>query len=323
MFQALIRQASLGIPPGPLAPFRRSVLVQQFLAYLRQVSKNRRVSDQFSRVFASTVSPSISETYTGEVLADMVQMGFLDKKSDVFQPASDGWEFIESSKVYSNIQPTPLEVALVDVDSGKVVATVAAVGSQSGGIRVAGHSYDVLPGGSARKQRVRSGGEHIDSPKYHARWLPYAFDIGASLAGLLGLEAGSLVALRNGDDLVVMTWLGRLLNCVLAQGLRRYGVEVADGPFHLVVKASGEEAVLDLLRQTVQDVTTKNPLASVNLERMVDVGPHFERLSPTLQNKAREDWLDTGFLTEWINGITKLQVVPTDSELGANLLALT
>ena len=322
MFQALIRQASLGIPPGPLAPFRRSVLVQQFLAYLRQVSKNRRVKGQFTKVFSSAVAPAISETCIEEALDDMVRMSFLDKKADVYQPASAGWDFIESSRIYSNIQPTPLEIALVDVDSGKVVATVAAVSGQSGGIRVAGRSYDLLPGGSTTKQRVRSGGDHIDSPKYHARWLPYAFDVGASLAGLLGVEASSLVALRIGDDLLVMTWLGRLLNCVLAQGLRKHGVDVTDGPFHLAVKSNNDEAVLGLLRQTVQEVTTKNTLASVNLERMVDVGPHFERLSPTLQNKAREDWLDVGFLTQWITGIAELRIIPADSELGTNLLTL-
>lgn len=323
MFQALIRQASLGIPHGPLYPFRRSVLVQQFLAYLRQVSRNRRTKDQFSRVFVSTVVPTISESCVEETLADMVQMGFLDKEGEVFQPASSGWEFIQSSKIYSNIQPTPLEVALVDVDSGKVVATVAAVGSQSGGIRVAGRSYDLLPRGSATKQRVRSGGEYVDSPRYHARWLPYAFDIGASLAGLLGLEASSLATLRMGENLVVMTWLGRLLNCVLAQGLRRRGVDVNDGPFYLAVKGSVEETMLDLLRNAIQDVIATNPLATVNLERMVDVGPHFERLSPMLQNRACEDWLDASFLREWINGVTRLRIVPPDSELGSDLLALT
>ena len=53
------------------------------------------------------------------------------------------------------------------------------------------------------------------------------------------------------------------------------------------------------------------------------MGPHFERLSPPLQNKAREDWLDSDFLTEWVNGIAGLRVIPADSELGANLLELT
>lgn len=323
MFQAMIRQASEGMPPGPVSPFRRSVLVQQFLAYLRQVPKNHRIPGQFLNVFATNSMPSISEACIKEVLADMAQMGLLDKRGDIVQPASAGWDFIESSKVYSNIQPTPLEVALLDVDTGKVVATVAGVQSQTGGIRVAGHSYDLVPGGSAMRQRVRGGGEHADSPRYHARSLPYAFDVGASLAGLLGIEPISLAILRIGDDLVAMTWLGRLLNRVLAEGLRRRGISVVDGPFHLAVKGVAEDGFLELLRQTVNGVASNNPLASITPEHMVDLGPHFDQLSPTLQNKAREDWLDVEFLDNWIKDIRGLQLIPTESALGADLLTLT
>jgi len=322
MFQALIRQASRGMPFGPSTPFRCSVLVQQFLAYLRQVSKNRRVKDQFINLFASGFAPAITETCIEEVLADMVQTGLLDKQGEIIQPASAGWDFIESNKVYSNIQPTPLEVDLVDVDSGKVVATVASVSSQSGGIRVAGRSYELLPGGSATKQRVRGGGEHLDCPRYHARWLPYSFDIGASLASLFNIAPDSIVAFRVGDDLVVMTWLGRLLNSVLAHGMRQRGLNVVDGPFHLAMKGSTETNVIEQLGQAVRDVTLTNPLASLAPERMVDVGPHFQRLSPTLQTKAREDWLDKGFLESWMGGIRELRMIPPDSKLGTDLLAL-
>jgi hypothetical protein len=310
------------MPSGPLTPFRRSVLVQQFLAYLRQVPKNRRIKDQFVKLFASGSAPAITETSIEELLTDMVQTGLLDKQGEVIQPASAGRDFIESSKVYSNIQPTPLEVALVDVDSGKVVATVAAVSSQSGGIRVAGRSYDLLPGGSATKQRVRGGGEHLDSPRYHARWLPYSFDIGASLAGLLGIAADSIVAFRVGDELVIMTWLGRLFNSVLAHGMRQRGLNVVDGPFHLTMEGSTEESVLEIIRQAVHDVTVANPLASLAPERMVDVGPHFQQLSPTLQNKSREDWLDRGFLEDWIEGVRRLRMIAPDSVLWTSLLAL-
>lgn len=322
MFQAMIRQAALGMPAGPVSPFRRSVLVQQILAYLRQVPKNHRIADQFFKVLASSDRPAIKEDCIKEVLADMTQMGLLDKSGDIVQPASAGWDFVESSKVYGNIQPTPLEVALLDVDSGKVVATVAGVKSQTGGIRVAGRSYDLVPGGSAMSQRVRGGGEHVASPRYHARSLPYSFDVGASIAGLLGIEPTSLAVLRIGDDLVLMTWLGRLFNRVLAEGLRRRGSEVVDGSFHLAVKGITEDGLLELLRQTVKDVASKNPLAAIMPEKMVDFGPHFEQLSPMLQDKARKDWLDVEFLENWIKGIRELQTVPTDSELAADLLAL-
>ena len=322
MFNALIRQASLGIPPGPVAPFRRSVLIQQILAYLRQVPKHRRITGQFVKVFASTNHPTVSEQTIRQVADDMVQTGFLDRRGDVFQPASAGWDFIESNRVYANMQPNPLEIALVDVDSGTVVATVAAVSSPSGGVRVAGRSYHLVPGGSPLRQRVRSGGSHLDSPRYHARALPYAFDIGASLAGLFRIESNTLVTLRIGDNLVVMTWLGRLLNGVLAEGMRQNGFDVVDGSFHLAVKDCSEEALPDLLRQTVQHVVARNPLPSIRPERMIDIGPHFKHFSPSQQAKACEDWLDKGFLEKWVGDVKEIRTVPVDSDLGADLLAL-
>jgi len=69
-------------------------------------------------------------------------------------------------------------------------------------------------------------------------------------------------------------------------------------------------------------VTLANPLASLAPERMVDVGPHFQQLSPALQNRAREDWLDSGFLENWIEGVQGLRMIAPDSELGTSLMAL-
>ena len=58
IFEALVRQTTLGLPPGPTAPLRRSVLIQQILAYLRQVEKRRRTLEQFVNVFTSPEPPS-------------------------------------------------------------------------------------------------------------------------------------------------------------------------------------------------------------------------------------------------------------------------
>ncbi|MHB1034775.1 MAG: helicase-related protein [Pirellulales bacterium] len=214
MFQAIIRQSALGIAPGPLSPCRRSVLVQQVLAYLRQVPKHRRIVDQFLRVLCSDASPAVSEEVVRGILGDMSRNGYLDERDGIYRPASAGWEFIESNKIYTNIQPTPLEVTLVDADSGQVVATVAGVGGMEG-VRVAGRSYDFLPGGSATEKRVRPGGDHADSPRYHARSLPYASDMGTALAARLGVPSNALAVIRDANTLFVMTWLGRLLNSVL------------------------------------------------------------------------------------------------------------
>lgn len=315
MFDALVKQAALGLPPGPMPPFRRSVLVQQVLAYLKQVPKNRRVLDQFVRTLASSVEPSSGPDFVKQVVSDMVQTGLLDKQGNVFQPASDGWDFIESNRIFTNIQPNPLEIALVDVETGETVASVAGVSGQSGGLRVAGRSYDLLPGGSPMQHRVRAGGKHIDSPRYHARMLPYAFDIGAALASRFGVEIDTLLTVRVGESFVLFTWLGRLLNAILAETLRRRGYKVAEGSFHLTVAADPEVDLIALLRQSVTDALANNPLGDMPTERLTDLGPHQKVLSPAMQRAACKDWLDSQFLTAWVDNIHKVQSVLTDSEL--------
>jgi len=322
MFKALVRQAELGMPPGPIAPFRRSVLFHQVLAYLQQAPSHRRVLEQFVKVLASDNHPVVTDHHIRDVLTDMVQTGFLERQGEVYQPASEGWKFIESNQIYANIQASPLEVALVDVESGKVVAKVAGIRDQTGGIRVAGRSYDLVPGGSPFTQHVRGGGDHVDSPKYFARSLPYAFDIGASLSGFFGIHAKALVALRVGQSIVVLTWLGRLLNAVLAKGFQNHGYSVTDGSFHLTVVLDDEGKFLTLLREVVQDTIDQNFLGELKTERMVDFGPHFRYLSPVHQSKAREDWLDQTFLRNWCDGLSELRMVPEDSEMGADLLEL-
>jgi ATP-dependent helicase Lhr and Lhr-like helicase len=322
MFEALVRQAELGMPAGPTAPFRRSVLFQQILAYLKQSPKHRRIAEQFVKTLAFDSCPAVAERHIRDVLTDMVQTSFLDRQREVYLPASQGWGFIESDRIYANIQANPLEVELVDVVSGRVVATVAGVREQAGGIRVAGRSYNLVPGGSRFTQRVRGGGDHQDSPKYHAHSLPYAFDIGACLAAFFGIHARELLAIRVGQSLVVMTWLGKLLNAVLASGLEKRGFSVAEGAFHLTVLLADEGGMLALLREIVQDALNSNPLGTLKTERMVDLGPHFRHLSPDQQKKAREDWLDQDFLRAWCEAIRELRMVPSDSGMAADLLEL-
>ncbi len=321
MFRAMIRQTALEMPAGPIPPFRRSVLLQQVLAYLQQAPKHRRVIEQFTRTLASATTPPISEECLRSVLDDMVQTGFVEKQADVYLPSSEGWSFIQSNRIYANIQSNPLEVALIDVESGQVVARVAGVGDSSGGIRVAGRSFDILPGGTAFTQRVRGGGDHVDAPRYHARSLPYAFDVGACLAGYFGVAENELVTMRIGGSCVVWTWLGKLLNSVLGNCFRRRGVEASEGSFHISVGCD-DTRLLSLLQETVRDAETNNPLSMLKPEQMVDLGPHFRYLSPTQQSKAREDWLDLEFLRSWCERITQVRVIDTASEVGAELSSL-
>jgi ATP-dependent Lhr-like helicase len=322
MFQALIRQAVLGMAAGPLSPFRRSVMVQQALAYLRQVDKHRRTLDQFLNVLASSEKPAIGRDLVTDVLADMVQTGLLASSAAFYEPASAGWEFITSSRIYSNIQSAPYEVSLVDADSGKPVATIAGLGHDPSGVRVAGRSYEVLPGGSPFRQKVRRGGDHADSPEYHARSLPYAFDVGASLAGHLAIPRNRLAVVRIGDNTLVMTWLGRLMNSAIAEGIRRLGRKVVEKSFSLRLPDVEAAEILPLLRRAVELVSQANPLGPMPIERLADLGPHFGELSQDSQRMAREDWLDRDFLRAWGTQIEEVQVFAPDEGRGQDLIEL-
>ena len=98
---------------------------------------------------------------------------------------------------------------------------------------------------------------------------------------------------------------------MLAESIGRRGFKVVDKSFHLTVENTSVDDVLPLLRQAVADVTTSNPIAKIKLEHLIDIGPHFTLLSPNEQAKAREDWLDLGFLKKWIEGIKHVQSVGT------------
>lgn len=321
IFKAMIRQAKREMPTGPIAPFRRSVLFQQVLAYLQQTTKHRRVSNQFAGVFASVHAPPISEEMLQATLGDLVQTGFLEKQADVYTPSSTGWDFIQSPRIYSNISANPPEMDLIDVDSGQVVARVAGLSDSSAGIRVAGQSFDIVPGGTARTRRIRSGGDHDIAPDYHARKLPYSFDVGACLAGYFGIAAHELVTMRFGESVVVWTWLGMLINSVLGASLKKRGWSVSVGPFHLTL-ACEESRLLPLLREAVKDVGSDNPLGTLKAEDMVVLGPHFKHLSPTQQKKAREEWLDSPFLQAWCDRISEVREMPPDGEQSPELMSV-
>ncbi|MFM8326446.1 MAG: hypothetical protein ACKN9U_16430, partial [Pirellulaceae bacterium] len=149
---------------------------------MEQAPSKRRTLQQFERAFGQTNEPMVAPETIANVIGDMVQMGFIEKRGATFTPSSKGRDFIESDRIYANIQPNPHEVALVDVENGKVVARVAGFDGSSSNIRIAGRSFQVIPGGDDGPQRIRSGGEALAGPRYHARNLPYAYDVGACLS---------------------------------------------------------------------------------------------------------------------------------------------
>jgi hypothetical protein len=171
------------MPVVAYPPLRRSVILQQVLAYLHQVPGNRRTAEQFANALGVAKEPCLSLLLT-ETLVDMTTTGLLNHRDGVYEPASKGREFIESQRIYSNIAPT-MDIELVDADTGRLVATVSRIDPANRGVRVAGRSFELLPGGSRGRQKVRATGDHRVTPRYNSQSLPYAADVGFALANLL------------------------------------------------------------------------------------------------------------------------------------------
>lgn len=321
IFNGLIRQAGLGIPAGPTAPFRRSVLVQQFLAYLRQVKRHQRTANQFIRVFQNDTPPVVSEDMIIRMLSDMVDTGLMVEARTIYQPAEAGSEFIESSRIYSNIAPEPAAITLVDADSGMPIASVSGLADRSDGVRLAGRSYHVVSNdGSTR--RVREGGQHESAPSYLSRSLPYASDVGISAGASLGFTESQLAGIESGGELIVMTWQGRLVNSCLAEGIKIRGVEARATSFALILPLEQRDCVIGLLQDAAETLEHQNPLEQFPLARVVDVGPHFQFLSPEAQKAARRDWLDLLYIRNWTSGLIDVLKTELDSEIGRDLMAL-
>lgn len=320
LFEGLIHQAKRGMPPGPVAPFRRSVLVQQVLAYLQQVSKHRRTRKQFEAVFSRDEDPKLDTSIIGAVLEDMEATNLLTSRRDIYCPATEGSTFIESSCIYGNISQSSPEIALVDADTGRTVAFVRDIDAADGGIRVAGQSFEVLQSRTTQQQLVRAGGKHLGRPKYYSRSFPYACDVGVCVSSRLGVRSNQLLVQQRGTSLEIMTWLGRLLNLALAESLKHLGHSAKPFAFALHTQDVQSNDVLVLVRRAVQLLSENNPLGNVTVEKTVDVGPYFTLLTEVERKEARKDWLDLTYLKAWADGLT--EVWEPDGSLAADVSAL-
>ena len=321
LFEALIRQARVGMPAVAQPPLRRSVILQQVLAYLRQVPGNRRTSDQFANALGYAAKPSLAQL-VAETIADMTETDLLNCRNGVFEPASAGREFIESNRIYSNMAPTA-EIELVDADTGRSIGRVAGIEAATQGVRIAGRSFELLPGRSGGIQKVRATGDHDGMARYGARSLPYASDLGFAVAGLLGIAPHVLLAIRRDDGFVLMTWLGKLHNLSIAALLSRRGVPSRASAFALMIDMVDRDSVISSLRDAIGASTEKNPLADCKVENVADLGAHFGLLSLASKSLARGDFFNGTYLWEWIAGMKECLLIETTTELGDKLLGLS
>lgn len=323
LFQAMSAQARAGLPNGvAVAPMRRAVLVQQTLAYLRQVEKRRRTLEQCENVFLGTAHPPVDRALVRDVLSDMVGSGLLVCRNGVYEPASRGADFIESGSIYSNMAPSPVSITLVDADSGQVVATVAGLGTDLRGVRIAGRSFDILPGDTEFVRKVRTGGEHSEAPRYQARCFSYAMDVGFSLRNHLQAQPDTLSVIERNGVVIAFTWLGQMLNLCLAEGIQSIDGYADDRSFALILRNIEPSQILPILGRAVEALARANPLGRQRVEQVVDLGAHVDELSGEGKRRAREDWLDLPFLNRWVDSLQGIRLVQPESTLAADLLSL-
>jgi len=309
IFEALVAQSAVGVPATPAAPIRRSILVQQALAYLRQVDKHSRTVEQCRNTLALSVLPVFSAETVADVLRAMTGQKLLRIQDSVVEPAEEGWSFIESTRIFNNIGSTFSDVALVDADTGMQLANVRGLKTGATGVQIGGHSYEVVGSPSARVRKVRATTEIHPTPTYAARKLPYAADVGVALARRFDVQAIELLILNLGDALAAFTWLGRLQNLSLEGLLERRRVVVKASSF--CIKFSGVQPAdcLRVLRELASEPSPENPLLDLPVEKVSDLGPHFKLLNEEQQRQTRGDWFQLGALRKYIGGLEGHRIV--------------
>jgi len=322
IFEALVAQSSLGVPATPTAPVRRSVVVQQTLAYLRQVDKHARTTEQCRTTLALPMAPSFPADRVSAVLEAMASQNLLRLKNNVAEPGSKGWSFIESTSIYNNIGTAFSDIALVDADTGKRLANVRGLKTGATGVQIGGHSYEVVGSPSSRVRKIRVTSESQPAPTYAARKLPYSADVGVALARRFEIDANELLMINLGDTLAVFTWLGRLQNLSLEGLLARRKITANASSFCLHFRSLQPADCLRVLQELAAEKLPENPLLDLPVEKVIDLGPYFKMLNEEQQRQARGDWFQLDALRSFINGLEKHRVVEHGTPLGIAVSSL-
>lgn len=322
IFQAMIQAAQQPIPDGPRPPFRRSVLIQQVLAYLRQVDKYRRTYDQLARALTHSVTPQVDHDILRATLKELCDSGLVVEQRGIYEPGSAGWDFIQSSRIYANIANPVESVQIVDADTGKRVSTAAAISTDDPGrVRVAGRSYKVVDQRGSQVL-VRGTKDSILPPDYGPRSFSYAYDVGVSLSEMLGCRHPNLLALQSGDAIFVMTWLGKLQNQLLASAAKHLGISAIGSCFAIQFSSVHAGELLDVLKRTIEVAKQPHQLDALKVEQIVDLGPHLKEFSSAGQVACRRDWSDPSFLDRWLNGLTKIDMIDMSDSRAIDYLVL-
>ncbi len=309
IFKAFVYNAKIGLTSAPTCPFRRSVIFQQILAYLRQTDRRRRLDGQLVELFADENVPVITEAAVRASISGMAASGYLEIKSGVVEIGIKGADFIESRSVYSNIA-SPLGVRVVDVDTGKMIAVVGS--TKSDRINIAGRKYEVAAN-STGQIIVRGTDAKIgDSPEYiSVARMGWSASVGNCIARYFGIKHNEIVFSYDG---LFFTWLGKFYNSIIATACNNKGFAVTATSFGLRFERLSDSKIL---MQAVKDAAISvcrdlNSFADP-VELFFDCGAHYRLLSESDREQSRREWVDSSFLMNWQESIDVVRtVLPSD-----------
>ena len=155
------------------------------------------------------------------------------------------------------------------------------------------------------------------------RNLPYAFDVGDSLANCFGIRSWRSPGDTHRGNLVVMTFLGRLFNTALAQTLDAMGVKATAASFAVACAIPSPDAVVESFRNAVAKMGRENPLGDTQVESLVDLGPHLQQLGEQAVRTSGENWLDLRFWNVWAERLRTVSVLEPGTACYDAMLALS
>jgi len=232
-FQALIAkteesaaQDTEGVP-NPTYSFLPSVLVQQSFSILAQSpTGGLRLAD-----LRRAAPPEVDDETLRAVLAHLARLGYLRSgRLGEWRAAALLDELADHFEIYANIGGDPLPLVLVDVFTGRALATVARSKVDGETLRLGGYVLEIVWRDRYRVGVRRKDGRPVDEKLYFAT-TPFAVPraTGQVVARLLGLAEDVILAVPVAEATWLFHFWGDIYGSLLAEMLDGYYSETA-GP---------------------------------------------------------------------------------------------
>lgn len=222
-FRALIAEtvgqtvSSTGRTDSPAYSFLPSVLVQQAFSILAQSPTGGiRLAD-----LRRAAPPEVDDATVAAILPHLTRLGYLRPgRLGEWRAADKLDELADKYELYANIGGDPLPLLLIDSFSGRTLATVARAKVEGETLRLGGHVLEVVWRDRYRVGVRRKDGRPVED-QLHFAATPFAVPlaVGQAVAGLLGVESGTILSLPVAEGTWLFHFWGDIYGALLAQML--------------------------------------------------------------------------------------------------------